>query len=76
MNTKPLKSQDTAEKLPWLEPHVRADVKKSFMLRLSEPDYLKLKYAAEQNHLSINQFCLNAILPAIQQALDLTRGNP
>jgi hypothetical protein len=50
---------------PWAAPGVREDVAKVFNLRLPEPYLLKLKYIAEHTPDSMQQFCLNALLPAI-----------
>jgi hypothetical protein len=50
---------------PWAAPGVRGDVAKVFNLRLPEPYLLKLKYIAEHTPDSMQQFCLNALLPAI-----------
>jgi len=50
---------------PWEVPGVRADVAKVYNLRLPEPYLLKLKYIAEHTPDSMQQFCLNVLLPAI-----------
>lgn len=50
---------------PWEAPGVRADVVKVYNLRLPEPYLLKLKYIAERTPDSMQQFCLSALLPAI-----------
>ena len=50
---------------PWAAPGVRGDVAKVFKVRLPEPYLLKLKYIAEHTPDSMQQFCLNALLPAI-----------
>ena len=47
--------------LPWERSDVRADVMKVFNLRLSEPDFLKLKYLAERKSKSINSVCVSLI---------------
>lgn len=46
---------------PWEAEYVREDVKKGYALRLPEPLYLRLKYAAEGAGQSINQLCQDAI---------------
>lgn len=50
---------------PWDAPGVRMDVAKVFNLRLPEPYLLKLKYIAEHTPKSMQSFCLDALLPAI-----------
>ena len=50
---------------PWEVPGVRADIAKVYNLRLPEPYLLKLKYIAEHTPDSMQQFCLNVLLPAI-----------
>ncbi len=63
--------------LPWQEPRVRDDVLKVYNLRLPEPYLLKLKYIAEHSPESMQQFCLNTLLPAIDKKLeDLTGPGP
>lgn len=54
---------------PWEGSDVRKDVTKTFNLRLSEPDYLKLKYISERNPESMQGFCLNAIIPEIEKEI-------
>lgn len=51
---------------PWEAPFVREDVKKLFSLRLSEPDMLKLQFINKKTGKSMHQFCLEAVLPAIE----------
>lgn len=61
---------------PWQAPGVRDDVHKVYNLRLPEPYLLKLKYIADHLPESMQQFCLNILLPAIDdQIADLT-GKP
>jgi hypothetical protein len=55
--------------LPWNSSTVRKDITKTFNLRLSEPDYLKLKFIAEHNPESMQGFCLNAIIPEIEKEI-------
>ncbi len=62
---------------PWQEPRVRDDVLKVYNLRLPEPYLLKLKYIAEHSPESMQQFCLNILLPAIDKKIeDLTGPGP
>jgi hypothetical protein len=53
------------EPLPWEAPGIREDVSKMFNVRLPEPYLLKLKFIAEHTPDSMQQFCLNVLLPAI-----------
>jgi hypothetical protein len=50
---------------PWEDPKVRDDVLKVYNLRLPEPYLLKLKHIAENTPGSMQKFCLDALLPAI-----------
>ena len=54
-----------SESYPWDAPGVRADVAKVFNLRLPEPYLRKLKYIAEHTPDSMQSFCLDVLLPAI-----------
>ena len=54
-----------SEPYPWDAPGVRVDVAKVFNLRLPEPYLLKLKYIAEHTPGSMQNFCLDVLLPAI-----------
>ena len=57
----------------WEDATVREDVLKVYNLRLPEPYLLKLKYIAENTPDSMQQFCLRALLPAIDAKIeDLT----
>lgn len=58
------------EVLPWEAPYVREDVKKLFSLRLSEPEMLKLQFITKKTGKSMHQFCLEAVLPAIEAEID------
>lgn len=61
--------------LPWEQPAVREDVLKLYNLRLPEPYLLKLKYIAEHTPASMQKFCLDALLPAIDAKIEqLTKG--
>lgn len=59
-----------AEPLPWEDPKVREDVLKVYNLRLPEPYLLKLKYIAEHTPDSMQKFCLDALLPAIDAKIE------
>lgn len=53
--------------LPWEDPEVRDDVIKVYNLRLPEPYLLKLKYIAAHTPGSMQQFCIDVLLPAIDK---------
>ena len=55
---------------PWDAPGVRADVAKVFNLRLPEPYLRKLKYIAEHTPDSMQSFCLDVLLPAIDTKIE------
>ncbi len=44
----------------------RADVSKAFNLRLPEPHLLMLRHIAEHTPYSMQSFCLQVLLPAIE----------
>ena len=54
---------------PWEERNLRDDVLKVYNLRLAEPYLLKLKYIAEHTPGSMHQFCIDALLPAIDKKI-------
>jgi hypothetical protein len=54
---------------PWLDPMVRADVIKLVSLRLSEPEYLKLKYLAEKLRMSQQEIVHGAVTRWIEEEL-------
>lgn len=58
------------EPLPWEVQGVREDVLKVYNLRLPEPYLLKLKYIAENTPDSMQKFCLDALLPAIEAKIE------
>ena len=58
------------EPYPWEELGVREDVTKVFNLRLTEPYFLKLKYIAESTPDSMQKFCLDILLPAIDAKIE------
>ena len=64
-NKKPAKKE-----LPWEQPGVNELIKKSFNLRFSEPDYLKLKFVVEEKKAkSLHIFCLNLINKEVSKYL-------
>jgi len=63
-----------AKPYPWQDPKVRDDVAKVYNLRLPEAYFLKLKHIADNTPGSMQRFCLDALLPAIDAKIDeLTR---
>jgi hypothetical protein len=58
------------EEHPWESPEVRDDVLKLYNLRLPESYLLKLKYIAAHTPGSMQRFCLDALLPAIDEEID------
>lgn len=60
---------------PWNAAHIRPDVTKVYNLRLPEPYLLKLKYISERSPESMQQFCLNALLPAIDAKIETLKSN-
>jgi len=57
------------ELYPWNKPIVRKDVTRIFNLRLSEPDWLKLKYLADHTKESMHSICLDILIPTIHKKL-------
>ena len=66
-------SYDT-KSYPWDGPNVRDDVLKIYNLRLPEAYLIKLKYIAENTPASMQQFCLAALLPAIDAKIEELTG--
>jgi hypothetical protein len=59
---------------PWEDAKVRDDVLKLYNLRLPEPYLLKLKYIAENTPASMQKFCLDVLLPAIDEKIKELAG--
>ncbi len=55
---------------PWEDTKIRDDVLKVYNLRLPEAYLIKLKYIAENTPDSMQQFCLGALLPAIDAKIE------
>ncbi len=68
-NETPVSITGKKETLPWNELGVREDVIKTFVLRLPEPAFLKLKYIAENSPYSMQSFCHEHLLKAIDDQL-------
>jgi hypothetical protein len=61
---------ERGKRYPWQAPAVRADMTKVYNLRLPEPALLKLRYIAEHTPDSMQKFCLDLLLPAIDAKID------
>lgn len=59
---------------PWEDSQIRADVLKLYNLRLPEPYLLKLKYIAEHTPDSMQKFCMDTLLPAIDAKIEALAG--
>jgi hypothetical protein len=59
---------------PWEDPKLRDDVLKLYNLRLPEAYLFKLKYIAENTPDSMQKFCLDALLPAIDAKIEELTG--
>lgn len=55
---------------PWEASFVREDVTKVYNLRLPEAYLLKLRYIAEHTPDSMQKFCLDVLLPAIDKKIE------
>lgn len=63
-------SGEGREALPWQQPGVRADVTKPFNLRLPEPLKLKLDYIRERTRISVHEFVMEALIPAVEAEVE------
>jgi len=50
-----------AGRYPWNDEHVRQDVQKLVSLRLTEPEYLKIKFICEQDNISQQKVIHNLV---------------
>ncbi|MBI9047715.1 MAG: hypothetical protein JEZ06_24740 [Anaerolineaceae bacterium] len=56
--------------MPWEEPLVSERVIKAFNLRLTEPDFLKLKFVVEQTSAkSMHSFCMDVVRKEVEKQL-------
>jgi len=60
--------EDELTLLPWEE--AREDVTKVFNLRIPEPVFLKLKHIAENSKYSMQSFCLERLIPEIDEKVE------
>jgi hypothetical protein len=72
----PAERPEAAEPFPWEAPSIREDVTKVYNLRLPEAYLLKLRYIAEHTPDSMQQFCLNVLLPAIDAKIEELTSRP
>jgi hypothetical protein len=64
-------SRTQREEFPWEQPHVRDDLKKTFNIRLSEKDFIKLEYLARLKKESMHKICMDILMPQINKMLNL-----
>lgn len=55
---------------PWEDPRVRDDVAKAFNLRLPEPLKLKLDFIREQTRVSVHEFIMTVLVPAVDLEIE------
>jgi hypothetical protein len=55
-------------------PRLSPEISKLYNLRLPEPYLLKLRFIAEHTPYSMKKFCLDVLLPAIDEKIDELRG--
>lgn len=70
------KQKSANEPYPWQARSVRQDITKVYNLRLPEPYLLKLKYIAEHTPESMQKFCLELLLPAVDAKIDELTNKP
>lgn len=68
-------ADSSARTYPWKAPGVRDDVTKIYNLRLPEPYLLKLKYISDHTPNSMQRFCIDVILPAIDAKIQELTGD-
>jgi len=77
----PIEAERAEEKenefdFPWQEPGVSERVLKSFNLRLSEPDFLKLKFVARRSQdKSMHAFCARVVMEEVKRQLKKEEKN-
>ncbi len=68
--TERAKEEENEFSFPWQEPGVSERVLKSFNLRLSEPDFLKLKFVASRSpDKSMHAFCARVVMEEVKRQL-------
>ena len=58
---------------PWTHRDVRADVTKPFNLRLPEPVKLKLDFIRRETRISVHEFIMTSLLPAVDAEIERLR---
>lgn len=58
---------------PWQDPNVRDDLKKTFLLRFSEKDFVKLEYLAKLKKESKHSICMSILINEINKLLNIDR---
>ncbi len=69
-------SASSAQGYPWEASGVRNDITKVYNLRLPEPYLLKLKYISEHTPHSMQKFCIDVIMPAIDAKIQELTTDP
>lgn len=63
-------SSRQGEAKPWENPGVRPDVIKTFNLRLPEPLKLKLDFIRAHTRVSVHEFVMAALIPAVDREIE------
>ncbi|CAM4401683.1 MAG: hypothetical protein LEGION0398_MBIBDBAK_00250 [Legionellaceae bacterium] len=63
------KEKDKDKDYPWLKEYVREDIKKLFNIRMSEPDWLKLKYISDKTGESMQEIIMDCLIPIMNKKL-------
>ena len=64
------RGQGRGDDQPWTRPDVRADVTKPFNLRLPEPVKLKLDFIRRETRISVHEFIMTSLLPAVDAEIE------
>lgn len=67
-------SSRRGEVKPWKDPSVRTDMIKAFNLRLPEPLKLKLDYIRARTRVSVHEFIMDALVPAVDREIERLEG--
>ena len=59
--------------VPWESPYVRKDLKKNFLLRLNEVDFVKIKYLSELKKCSMHKIIMDFLIPAVNKSIDIDK---
>ncbi len=69
-------SSRRGEAKPWENPGVRPDVIKTFNLRLPEPLKLKLDFIRAHTRVSVHEFVMAALIPAVDREIERLERKP